>query len=179
MQGRADRENVSYADNPIPPEYHSRNAIGYPNSNGQPTSTRRRTTTRKLAENDIVGGTWFEAPGTFNGIPVDAVPDSGSSINAISEDFARRHNFNIIPGDSSIGLIGKRKAEILGRVVGNFQFKGEKQVYRREFHVLRKCLPELVLGDAFLKETKTRGLASGRITTRIRPMLWSGNRFCC
>ncbi|KAK3306113.1 uncharacterized protein B0T15DRAFT_575316 [Chaetomium strumarium] len=121
---------------------------------------------------------WFEAPGSLNGIPVRALPDSGSSINAISEEFARRHGFDIIPGGVPIDLLGKRKAEIIGRVTADFQFRGERQVFRREFYVLRESLCKVVLGGAFLRETGTTGLSSGRIVERVRPLLRSGNRFC-
>ncbi len=56
-----------------------------------------------------------EVPGTVNEIPVDAIPDYGSSVDVISETFARKHGLEIRAADrGSIQLPGGGVAEIVG-----------------------------------------------------------------
>ncbi len=43
------------------------------------------------SEMSLRGMTCYEAPGTINGVPVNALPDTGSSVDAMSEDFALLH----------------------------------------------------------------------------------------
>lgn len=119
----------------------------------------------------------YEVPGTLNGAPVDALPDWGSSVDAVSETFARRHGLEIRPSQlPSIRLLGGHVAEIIGRVVGQFSFKGEKHVHSRKFYVLRKSAYEVVLGKTFLGQTKTLTDFFHRIVERIRPCAWKGAR---
>ncbi len=119
----------------------------------------------------------YEAPGTINGVPVNALPDTGSSVDAISEDFAKLHGLRIRATDTrSIRLIGGHVAESVGRIVGDFTFQGEKHGYRREFHVLRNSVCELVLGRKFLDQTKTLTEFCRRIVKRVRPCVQKGNR---
>lgn len=42
----------------------------------------------------LCGMACYEAPGTINGVPVNALPDTGSSVDAISEDFAKLHGWS-------------------------------------------------------------------------------------
>ena len=119
----------------------------------------------------------YEAPGTINGVPVDALPDTGSSVDAISEDFAKLHDLNVTLAETqSIRLLGGHVAESVGRAVGDFRFRGEKHVYRREFHVLRNSVYDLVLGRKFLDQTKTLTEFCHRIVKRVRPCVQKGSR---
>lgn len=118
-----------------------------------------------------------EVHGTLNGVAVKALPDSGSTVDAVSETFARRHGLKIDTADTkSITLMGGHVAESVGRVVGHFKFKGEKGAYRREFHVLRKSLHDVILGRSFLDETETLTKHDYRIVHAVRPCIQKGRR---
>ena len=76
----------------------------------------------------------------------------------------------------SIRLIIGHVAESVGRIVGDFKFKGEKHGYRREFHVLRNSVYDLVLGRQFLDQTKTLTESCHRIVKRVRPCVQNKSR---
>ncbi|CZR67957.1 uncharacterized protein PAC_17856 [Phialocephala subalpina] len=119
----------------------------------------------------------YEVKGTINGISVTALPDYGSAVNAVSQDFAEQHRMKIeATGTERIGLLGGHIAESIGRVAGHFKFQGESQAYHREFHVLRKSAYDMVLGKKFLDETKTLIKFCHRIIERVRPCVQKGSR---
>jgi hypothetical protein len=119
-----------------------------------------------------------EVPGTINDIPVQAVPDYGSSIDAISDSFARKHRMKIKAVDKiSIKLPGGRVVESIGVVIGHFKFQSESQTYTRHFRVLRKCVFDMVLGREFLEQTGTLTDFCHRIVKRFRPCVQKGSRF--
>ncbi|KAH6848243.1 hypothetical protein B0I37DRAFT_377034 [Chaetomium sp. MPI-CAGE-AT-0009] len=119
-----------------------------------------------------------EVPGTINDIPVKAVPDYGSSIDAISDGFAREHGMEVKAADKiSIKLPGGRVVESVGVVVGHFKFQNESQTYTRYFRVLKKCAFDMVLGREFLEQTKTLTDFCHRIVKRFRPCVEKGGRF--
>jgi hypothetical protein len=121
--------------------------------------------------------TCYEAPGTINGVPVNALPDTGSPVDAISEDFAKQHGLRIkATNTQSIRLLGGYRAESVGRVVSHFKFQGENHAYCREFHVLRQSIYDVVLGRNFLNQTKTLTEFYRRIVKRVRPCVQNGNR---
>ncbi|RYP79069.1 hypothetical protein DL771_000047 [Monosporascus sp. 5C6A] len=158
-------------DPPVPP---SSVAIHIPPHN---FSRARDPVTWSPSEASLRGISSYEVPGTVNGVPVNALPDWGSAVEAVSEDFARRHGLKIKATDiQSIRLLGGHSAESVGRIVGHFKFQGEKHVYRREFHVLRKSVYDLVLGKKFLDQTKTLTEYYHRIVERIRPCVQKGRR---
>ncbi len=118
-----------------------------------------------------------EVRGTLDGVPVRALPDWGSTVNAVSQSFARRHKLRIDTTQTSLlPLLGGNVAESIGRVVGLFKFKGEKEVYRREFQVLRKSVHDVILGREFLDETKTLTKHDRRIIHTVRPCIRRGKR---
>ncbi|KAM6535989.1 hypothetical protein FALCPG4_005512 [Fusarium falciforme] len=130
-----------------------------------------------ISEASLRGISSYEVPGTINGVPINALPDWGSAVEAVSEDFARRHGLKIKATDTqSIRLLGGHIAESVGRIVGHFKFQGEARVYRREFHVLRKSVYDLVLGRKFLDRTKTLTEYYHRIVKRFRPCAQKGRR---
>lgn len=119
----------------------------------------------------------WDVPGTINGIPVNALPDWGSSVDAISEKFAQKHGIKIEPAEHlSIRLPGGSKAESYGQITGHFQFQGESRAYERSFRVLRRSVHDMVLGRSFLHLTKTLTDFSHRIVSRMRPCLQKGSR---
>lgn len=119
-----------------------------------------------------------EVPGTVNDVPVKAVPDYGSSIDAISDGFARKHGMEVKAADKIlIKLPGGGIAESVGVVIGHFKFQSESQTYTRYFRVLKKCAFDMVLGREFLKQTKTLTDFCHRIVKRFRPCVQKGGRF--
>lgn len=137
----------------------------------------RRPVTWSSSKANLRGTSCYEIPGTINGVRVNALPDWGSAVDAVSEGFARRHGLRIKASDTqSIRLIGGHRAESVGRIVGHFKFQGEKHVYRREFHVLRKSVYDLVLGRNFLDRTETFTEHRHRVVKRIRSCVQKGKR---
>ncbi len=61
-------------------------------------------------------------------------------------------------------------------MVGDFKFRGESQTYTRHFRVLRKCAFDMVLGRAFLTQTKTLTDFCHRVVERFRPCIQKGGR---
>ncbi|RSL92248.1 hypothetical protein CEP52_013916 [Fusarium oligoseptatum] len=128
-------------------------------------------------DNQLRGVTCYEVPGTINDVPVEALPDWGSAIEAISEAFARQHGFSIEATDTeTIRLPGGNITQSVGRVVGDFKFQRESDVYHCEFHVLQGSVFDLVLGRRFLDLTKTLTDFSHRIVERVRPCYQKGSR---
>ena len=110
-------------------------------------------------------------------MPVNALPDCGSAVEAVSEHFARRHGLKVKATDTqSICLLGGHIAESVGRIDGHFMFQGETHVYHCVFHVLRKSVYDLVLGRKFLYQTNTLDEHRHRIVRRIRPCVQKGKR---
>jgi len=130
------------------------------------------------SDDSLTNTPWYECPGTLNGtIPVNALPDSGSSVDAISESFANKHNLPIVAtATQPISMVGGNRAESIGRVFAEFQFAGEQRVHSREFHVLRKSVCDVILGKTFLNETKTLTTFATRIVERSRLCVQSRNR---
>lgn len=122
------------------------------------------------SEDDFVSAPWYECPGTLNGVvPVNALPDWGSSVDAISEEFATKNRLSIeYTPVKTIGLLGNNRTESIGRTFVNFQFRGEQQSYWREFHILRRSVCDVILGKSFLAETQTLSKFAHRIVERIR-----------
>ncbi|KAK4454922.1 hypothetical protein QBC34DRAFT_391050 [Podospora aff. communis PSN243] len=141
------------------------------------SSKHRPGNVRLSYEPQLLGLKNWEVPGTLDGVPVDALPDWGSSVDAISEEFARKHEMEVEEADKLlIRLPGGSTAESYGRVMGRFQFQGETQVYERCFRVLRNSVHDMVLGRPFLDMTKTLTDFSRRIVSRIRPCVRDGSR---
>lgn len=138
-----------------------------------------KTSSKSASQSNAIarGVKYYEVLGTLNGVNVNALPDSGSGMDAVSENFAKRHFPGFKPnGTASVRLPGGHQATSVGRIVGDFKFQGEKHVYRREFHVLRNSMYDLVLGKAFLNLTETLTKHCHRIIEKVRPGLRVGGR---
>lgn len=147
-----------------------------PGRNKKKTGVQRSATWSPI-ETSLRGIKSWEVPGTINGVPVNALPDWGSSVDAVSEGFARQLGLQIqVANPQSITLIGGHTAESLGRAIGYFRFRGNGHTYRREFHVLRKSVYDVVLGRKFLDQTRTFTKFSHRIVERFRPCIQGGDR---
>ncbi|KAF4545786.1 uncharacterized protein LTHEOB_5045 [Lasiodiplodia theobromae] len=86
----------------------------------------------------------------------------------ISENYAIANNYHIDPsGAGPADLPGGRKAWILGTVTLSFRFKNDTKEYSRIFQVMRGLSYSCILGNGFLKLTKTLSVAKNRLD-RIR-----------
>jgi hypothetical protein len=106
---------------------------------------------------NIVSKTEWILPGTLDGAAVDAYPDTGSCVNAIPLEFARKQGWLIRsrPNLSKVKLPANRSVRPLGVVTLPWRFSGETTVYNVEFLVLRKCIYRVILGQEFLISSKS------------------------
>lgn len=116
--------------------------------------------------------------GFVNDKVVAAFPDSGSPRNIVSHDFVRRERLQIIKSTSGkIQTANGSPVRSLGTVNLHFRFSGEDQTYLREFHVLSRSLYDVILGNQFLRETKTFTHFAHRIVKKLRGVA-SKSRVC-
>lgn len=128
-------------------------------------------------ETELGGLKSSEAPGTINGIPVDAMLDWGSSVEAVSEDFATRHRLEIESTPKRrISLLGGHSVEVVGHVLGDFKFQNDEETYPLKFHVLRNIGIDVLLGRDFLDRTETFTKHLHRVVERVRPCVRKGKR---
>lgn len=119
-----------------------------------------------------------EVAGFLGSTRVAAFPDSGSSRNVISQDFAQRNRIAI---KKSKGHVVRTAAGSRARTIGTvslpFRFAQEMETYLEEFHVLPKCRYDVILGNPFLQMTKTFSKFTHRVSKRLRDVL-SRRRVC-
>ncbi|KAM5367862.1 hypothetical protein ACJZ2D_009773 [Fusarium nematophilum] len=119
----------------------------------------------------------YGVPGLINGVPVLAFPDTGSSLDAISESFASRHSFTIEKTKGTpITLPNGHRSRTVGVTKAKFQFRGEEGCYTRIFHILPQYSEDLILGKGFLDATETLTTHACRIEEQLRPCVISGHR---
>jgi hypothetical protein len=95
-------------------------------------------------------------PGSVGGVPVSACPDYGSTTDIISHNFVQRYRFPLNPASTAkVKLANGRFLHTLGTVSLPFKFANEAKVYHRVFTVLPNCVQDVLLGQSFLKATKT------------------------
>jgi len=125
----------------------------------------------------------FEIPSVLAGRHVtNALGDSGAKWNFMKEDFAKRAGFSIDRGIKKDIKIGSGKTiTTTGTIQATFQFKGENEEYPLIFHLLPKCIHDVILGNPFLKATKTFTSNFRRVKERLlkgishRHLLYLGN----
>lgn len=106
----------------------------------------------------------LQIDGSLNDISVSAVPDTGSSFDIISEQFATANNLQIdTHGKIDFKLPNGAKRTFLGTVTAPWVFSGEKEAHKRVFHVLKDCIHQVVLGADFLDTTRTFSTFAHRI----------------
>lgn len=85
-----------------------------------------------------------------------ALGDYCAKYNFINEKFAWKNRLNINYEKSTVINIGSsKKVTTAGTVSTPFRFKDETQTYLLTFHVLPKCIHDIILGKPFLKATRT------------------------
>ncbi|KAL8409343.1 hypothetical protein RB594_007687 [Gaeumannomyces avenae] len=95
-------------------------------------------------------------PGNLNGIPMDALPDSGADNCCIDLAIARKNNLEVLPTNKKHIVLGSGKAICpVGEVRADWTFRGEHEVHTLVLYVLKTLTADLALGNPFLKATKT------------------------
>ena len=98
----------------------------------------------------------LEVRGTLDGVRVSAFPDSGAGENFMSAPYALKHHFRIAgTGSKTFRTPRGHHIRSLGTTQLDFCFRNETEQHCLEFHVLPKCVHDVVLGDAFLRLTET------------------------
>ncbi|KAL8346689.1 hypothetical protein RB598_000534 [Gaeumannomyces tritici] len=95
-------------------------------------------------------------PGNLNGIPIDALPDSGADNCCIDLAIARKNNLKVLPTNKKRIVLGSGKVIYpVGEVRADWTFRGEHEVHTLVLYVLKTLTADLALGNLFLKATKT------------------------
>jgi hypothetical protein len=107
--------------------------------------------------------------GFLSDIAVAFFPDNQSAHDIMSHDYAKRNHFKI----NSLMREKFRTANgfqvsTLGTVLQPVRFAGEPETYMREFHVLPKCVHDIILGSHFLRLTQTFTKFRHRVVKTLR-----------
>ncbi|KLU89608.1 hypothetical protein MAPG_08579 [Magnaporthiopsis poae ATCC 64411] len=99
----------------------------------------------------------IRVPGNINGIPVDALPDTGADDCYIDAAFARKGNLDILPTSKKRIVLGSGKTiKPVGEVRATWKFRSEHEAHPLVLYVLKTLADtNLALGSLFLKATKT------------------------
>ena len=89
-------------------------------------------------------------------ISVLAFPDTCSELNVLSESFVKCHGFPLDKGTGhAVRLPDGTRVKSLGSLTLPMRYEGEVKNYSLSFMVLRNCVQDVVLGNAFLRITET------------------------
>jgi hypothetical protein len=119
-----------------------------------------------------------EILGFLHDTAVTFFPDNQSAYDIMSHDYAKRNHFEIM--SSTKGKLRTARGAMvntLGTVSRPIRFAGESETYMREFHVLPKCVHDIILGSPFLRLTQTFTKFRHRIVNKLRG-LSSRHRVC-
>jgi len=98
-------------------------------------------------------------------------PDNQSAHDIISHDYAKRHNFKIDRlKRGKLRTASGSRVHTLGTVLQPVRFAEEPDTYIREFHVLPKCVHDIILGGPFLRWTQTFTEHAHRVVKKLRGM---------
>ncbi|KAK5654257.1 hypothetical protein OQA88_7432 [Cercophora sp. LCS_1] len=111
----------------------------------------------------------LEVQGSLNGVQCSAIPDLGSSFNILSEAFALSHGFHIKKQKRprQYALPNGTRKQFSGVANLTWKFHGESGTHRCIFHVLRGCVHPVILGENFLRTTKTFTKFAHRVKTTL------------
>ncbi|KAF3042022.1 hypothetical protein E8E11_007221 [Didymella keratinophila] len=91
-----------------------------------------------------------------NELVSNALADYCAKHNFLSLDYAKRLGLQIKAHKATNITIGSgQRIKTLGTTITRFSFRGEPTAYDLTFHVLPKCIRDVVLGKRFLKDTRT------------------------
>ena len=103
----------------------------------------------------------LQLPGTINEICVKALPDTGSSSNIINKAFLDHlgASVEIIALDDTVDKPLKAPDDevipCLGKVWLDWTFKDESTPHRLLFNIIENCSHQVIIGDGFLRESRT------------------------
>jgi hypothetical protein len=110
-----------------------------------------------------------EILGFMHDTAVTFFPDSQSAYDIMSYDYAKRNHFKI--NSSTKGKLRTARGAMvntLGTVSQPIRFAEESETYMREFHVLPKCVHDIILGSPFLRLTQTFTKFRHRVVNKLR-----------
>jgi hypothetical protein len=113
---------------------------------------------------------WFVL-GSLQGIRISAVPDTGSDLDIVSDDFIKRHGIQIDSTSQKFIQLPNGKVISTGTVSLLFSFKGEKSTFSRVFTIMLNCLHDVILSNLFLRTTETLTRFSSRLKSKFVPLL--------
>jgi hypothetical protein len=88
--------------------------------------------------------------------PIEALPDKCAKYNFMKESEAKRLRLAINRDITcTIAMTRNNIIKTVGVVVAPFTFWGETESHPLEFHLLRDCIHDIILGKPFLKATST------------------------
>jgi hypothetical protein len=109
--------------------------------------------------------------GFLSDIAVAFFPDNQSAHDIMSHDYAKCNHFKINCSDKGkLRTARGSQVNTLGTVSRTVRFAGESEEYIREFHVLPKCVHDIILGSPFLRLTQTLKKFRHRVVKKLRGM---------
>jgi hypothetical protein len=113
--------------------------------------------------------TIFEIPGVVaQEHAVDALGDTGAKYNFMREEYAVQTGLSIQRDETrSVAITKNHNVTTTGTAEACFSFTGEEEQYSVIFHLLPDCLHDVILGNVFLKATKTLTSFASRIKKRV------------
>ena len=136
-----------------------------------PRQSMRRRKARGLAfESDHLGTTGYSSSATrrlsvakvysiagcMENTNVTACWNTGSDLNILREDEARRHGLEIDTSKvRSFKLPNKQTAKSIGQTFATFRFRDEQEGHKLRFEVVSNCPEDVILGLSFLRRTGT------------------------
>ncbi|KAL5328855.1 hypothetical protein ACEPPN_002363 [Leptodophora sp. 'Broadleaf-Isolate-01'] len=120
--------------------------------------------------------TTFEVPGYINGRSEVAFPDSGSDYNLASSDYISRNNHPYIEQQLEITLPNGNTAITEGVAHLEWSFEDVPgEVHKLQFHILKNCVHDILLGNPFLELTQLNTANQHRIKERVSKEVTAGN----
>jgi hypothetical protein len=113
---------------------------------------------------------WFIL-GSLKGVPVSAIPDTGSDLDIVSVDFVKSHGITIDSTSRRCIQLPNGKTNSIGTVSLPFLFEGEKSTFSRAFTVIPNCSHDVILSHSFLRTTETLTKFSRRLKSKFIPSL--------
>ena len=104
-----------------------------------------------------------------NGQQTSSFPDTGARANFISKSYVDRFkiNYDTTSQQTFKNGIGT-KIKTLGTVLLPFSFTGESKSHLLQFHVVKRALRDIVLGEPFLRLSRTFSDFKHRVTRKFR-----------
>src|ERR1700712_3237524 len=113
---------------------------------------------------------WFIS-GSLSGVPVSAIPDTGSNLDIVSVDFVKPHAITVDTSCRRKIQLPKGRVISIGTVSLPFRFEDEMSTVTRVFTVMPNCLHDVILSDPFLRSSETFTKFTRRLKSKFVPSL--------